>query len=416
MKTLLAILILGIGAGLGAMALDPQRDALCIASQARDAVRERHAKWHCIHYAAARNDAAAIRASLDDGVAIDRRTERGQTSLNIAAQYGSYDAVRTLIARNAELEARDGANGFTALHWAAERYHPAIARALIAAGAQVDAANKWQQTPLWIAAWQPEQGNTEIAHILVHAGADIARTDHKANTPLLMAAVSGHRPMVDYLLSRGAAIDARNNQGRTPLFQAVNNRHGQTVRLLLARGANPNTQAAGVAPLAKALENGDQNIADLLVANGATGYEQYAARAAMARGKKAYRAQDYETAIQAFSAAIALGGDDSDPYYRRALAFKARGAYQDAEMDLRQALTLDDRHDEAREALARLYVDDGRHDRARTALERLIEHDPNNARALYLLAESHDALGEASRAGTLFAKACDLGFQPACQR
>lgn len=416
MKTVFAIVLIAAGGVLGVLAFDPHRDVGCIWSQARDLATEQREGWRCIHYAAARDDVSAIEAGLDTGLAPDVRTPQGQTPLNIAAEYGSLEAARTLIRRDAQLEARDGRNGFTALHWAAERYRPAIARALIAAGAKVNAENKWQQTPLWVAAWQAEQANTEIAHILVAAGADIARTDHKHNTPLIMAARAGHRPMIDYLLELGADIEARNDQGRGPLFQAVAGGHADAVRLLLARGAEPNAKAAGVAPLALALERGDRASADLLVANGATDYKRYAAQAAMARGKKAYADEDYAAAIDEFSAAIALRSDSAEPYYRRGLAFAANGARHEAELDLHQALDLEPAHGEAQEALARLYVDDGRYERAISALEPLLEHEPDNARALYLLAESRSGLGDPSRASGHFHRACTLGFQPACGR
>ena len=416
MKTVFAIALVAVAGALGVLAMDPHMDIGCAITKARDMASEQRDGWQCLHYAAARDDVDAVAAALANGLSASVRTPDGQTALNIAAEYGSLDVVRALIRRNVELESRDGRNGFTALHWAAKRYHPAVARALIAAGAKVDAENKWRQTPLWIAAWQADQGNTEIAHILVAAGADIAHTDHKQNTPLIMAARAGHRPMTGYLLDLGADLTARNDQGRQALFQAVAGGHADTVRLLLARGADPNAEAAGTAPLALALDAGRRDIAELLTANGATGYRRYAAAAALARGKRAYNDDNYEAAVNEFSAAIALDADASQAYYRRGLAFAAQSSHHDAELDLRQALSLDANNNEAREALARLYVDGGHYARAVTALEALLASEPDNARALYLLAESRSGLGEPSQASGHFARACTLGFQPACDR
>ncbi|MES1930660.1 ankyrin [Salinisphaera dokdonensis CL-ES53] len=416
MKWVFAIVLIAVAGALGVLAVDPHMDIGCVVAKARDVTKEERKDWQCIHHAAARDDVGAVRASLDNGLSPNVRTPDGQTPLNVAAEYGSLDVVRALIGRDAELEARDGRNGFTALHWAAKRYHPAVARALIAAGAKVNAENKWKQTPLWVAAWQPDQGNTEMAHILVAAGADIGRTDHKDNTPLIMAARSGHRPMIGYLLDLGATIEARNDQGRRALFQAVAGGHPDAVRLLLARGADPNAGAGGVAPLALALEDGRREIAELLTANGATGYRQYAADAALKRGRNAYADGDYDAAIDEFSAAIALQSDSADAYYRRGLAFAGKGAQHEAEIDLRQSLSLNDDNGEARETLARLYVDEGNYESAVTALEHLLAKEPDNARALYLLAESRSGLGEPSQASGHFHRACTLGFQPACSR
>jgi len=416
MKTIFAIVLIAAAGALAVLAFDPHMDIGCAWAKARDQVSEQHQGWQCLHHAAMRDDVNAVRAGLDNGLSPDVRTPRGQTALNIAAEHGSLAVVQTLITHGAELEARDGRNGFTALHWSAERYHPSITRALIAAGAKVDASNKWQQTPLWVSAWQPDQGNTEIAHILVAAGADISRTDHKHNTPLIMAARSGHEPMIKYLLDRGADIGARNDQGRRALFQAVAAEHPGAVRLLLARGADPNADAAGIAPLALALKQGNRDIVELLSANGATGYKRYAAQAAMARGRRAHADGDYPAAIQAFSAVIALRSDSAEAYYRRGLAFAAKGAHQNAELDLRQALSIDADQPHAQEALARLYVKDSRYQRAIGTLKPLLASQPKNARALYLLGESHSGLGDSSQASDHFNRACALGFQPACGR
>lgn len=416
MKLLFAVLVIAAATALAVFATNPRIDLVCGIERVRDAAQKTHTGWRCIHYAAARGDARAVAAALDDRVSGNLRTTRGQTPLILAAQHGRLDVVRALIARGVELEARDGRNGFTALHWAASEYHPAVARALLAAGAEVDAENKWNQTPLWQASWQADQGNTEIAHILIAAGADIRAAGDKGNTPLLMAARAGHTPMIDYLLRLGADIGTRNKQGRTPLFQAVAGDQPEAVRLLLARGADPNVSAGGVAPLELALGEGHREIAELLEANGATGYTRYAAATAFKRGQRAYADGRYDDAIQAYGAAIALRPDDARAYYRRGLAFMASGAKREAETDLDQAIRIDPDNADAREALARLYVDRGDYNDAVTTLDRLLEMQPDNARALYLLGESRHGLGDTAAASTRFSRACSLGFQPACSR
>lgn len=414
MKWLLAVLALAVGAALAALAYDPRTDAICALARIRDAVTGDRVGWQCLHYAAARGDRRAVRAALEHGALHDARNWQGQTPLMLAAMHGRLALVQELIRRGAQLEARDGGNGFTALHWAADRQHPAIARALIAAGAQVDARNRWQQTPLWQTSWQADQGNTEIAHILVAAGADIHAADDQGNSPLLMAARAGHEPMVDYLLELGADIEHPNHRGRTPLFQAVAGNHPDSVRLLLARGADANTRAEGTAALALAFNEDRLQIADLLRANGATGYPRYAAAAAFERGRHAYTAGDYDAAVRAFGDAITLRPEMSGFHYARGLAFMARGAAPEAETDLTEALRLNDDNDRAREALARLYVDHGAHDRAIAILNDLLERQPENARALYLLGESQHSGGETARARAHFRRACALGFEPAC--
>jgi len=136
----------------------------------------------------------------------------------------------------------------------------------------------------------------------------------------------------------------------------------------------------------------------------------------MKRGRRAFSDARFDQAINEFSAAIALRSSSAEAYYRRGQAFAARGKRAEAEQDYRQAQTLNPAHAEAQEALARLYVDEGRYERAINALEPLLENQPDNPRALFLLAESRNGLGESSQAHSHFARACTLGFQPACGR
>ncbi|MES1925683.1 ankyrin repeat domain-containing protein [Salinisphaera sp. T31B1] len=416
MKYVLAGFAIALTAALGVIAFDPHMDIRCAVSTIHDRATDKHRGWQCLHYAAARGDRAGVESILDNGLSVNLRTRRGRTPLILAAQHGHLGVVHALLARHAGLEARDGQNGFTALHWAADRYHPAIARALLVHGARVDAANKWNQTPLWQAAWQTDQANTEIAHILVAAGADFDHPDIHGNTPLLMAARAGHRPMIAYLLDLGADINARNRQGQTPLYQAVAGGHPGAVRLLLARGAPPDAAVVGQTPLARAVTDDRPEIIDLLRANGATGYRRYAAERALRRGRAAYTDGRYADAVAAFSDAIAFQPDQAQAYYRRGLARAATGASEPAAADLRAAIAYDDQLHAAREALARLYVDHGDFARAIAPLGRLVAAEPDNPRALYLLGESRRGLGEAERAGPYFAKACALGFEPACSR
>jgi ankyrin repeat protein len=57
-------------------------------------------------------------------------------------------------------------------------------------------------------------------------------TDEEGRTGLHLAALEGHSPEVQQLLSRGALPDAKDNQGKTPFDLAMESGHEQTARLL----------------------------------------------------------------------------------------------------------------------------------------------------------------------------------------
>jgi len=94
----------------------------------------------------------------------------GCTSLLLAAQYGHCGVVETLLRHSEALPGQCQALvnipnklGQTALHEAAKRGHVAIAAALIFAGAEVDASDRWYNRPLHYAALH---GHTTVVALL----------------------------------------------------------------------------------------------------------------------------------------------------------------------------------------------------------------------------------------------------------
>jgi len=226
-----------------------------------------------------------------------------QAALADAVQRGDTTAVRSLLAQNAEVDAKQG-DGATALHWAAYRNDAETATALIRAGADVRAANDHGVTPLALAARNgnagiiaqlltagvdpndPRQavnsgetplmlaaraGQVDAVEILADAGADLdARESWNGQTALMWAGAEGHIPIVEALISLGADIRAHSNSGATPLLFAARKGSTGAVRALLAAGADVNeSRPDGATPLLVAVVNGHEDLVDLLLAEGA---------------------------------------------------------------------------------------------------------------------------------------------------
>jgi ankyrin repeat protein len=165
--------------------------------------------------------------------------------------------------------------------WAASEGHADAARALIAAGADVNAhsyyvaaangrgfegrtpvANRTESraeefasgslTPLMFAA---REGHVEMARILAGAGAEVDAVAGDGKTALALAIFNGNYEVASFLVDRKADVNKADAQRFTPLFYAVDRRNMETapnfpwmvtadpmplIRRLLDAGANPN--------------------------------------------------------------------------------------------------------------------------------------------------------------------------------
>src|SRR5689334_21183513 len=135
-----------------------------------------------------------------------------------AVKRGDVNAVRTLIAQKADVNAPD-ADGSTPLHWATQRDDTAMAEALIAAGANVKAKTRYNVTPLSLAS---ASGDAKLIDRLLKAGADPNETAEEGQTALMTASLTGKPDAVRLLLETGANVNAvEPYKGQTALMWAA---------------------------------------------------------------------------------------------------------------------------------------------------------------------------------------------------
>ena len=95
-------------------------------------------------------------------------------------------------------------------------------------------------TPLMVAALN---GHKEIVEMLIAYGVEVNAQGSNGVTALVMAVASGDKEIVEMLLARGAEVNIRNNQGcYTALMAAAEVGNKEIVEILLARGADVNAR------------------------------------------------------------------------------------------------------------------------------------------------------------------------------
>ena len=159
-----------------------------------------------------RDDDAAIAALLRRGFDPNTRDPKGQVGLAIALQNGSSKAFAALLASSqVNVEARN-AQDESPLMMAALKGNLEAVKALLARDADV---NKTGWTPLHYAASAGSRQHVAIIALLLENHAYIDATSPNGTTPLMMAAQYGSNEAVQLLLDEGADPTLKNQLGLT---------------------------------------------------------------------------------------------------------------------------------------------------------------------------------------------------------
>jgi len=234
---------------------------------------------------------------MERGVDPSWRNNEGDTPLHIAVRTDQADPSLVLLAAKADVYAANvkGATplgialnaplnpkrwfftedvllsrdgaGNTPLHYAASEGLVQAATFLISIGASLDARNADGQTPLHAAV---RKDAPDCVRALISSGADLSARDLTGSTPLHSAVYWNARKSMEALVLAGADLNARDFAGASPLFEAVRRQDAESARWLLEHGADPSARNdAGRTPLHDAAKNGDLPVVQLLLAAGA---------------------------------------------------------------------------------------------------------------------------------------------------
>lgn len=208
---------------------------------------------------------AVVRLLLQQKVKPDVEFQ-GSTALIMGANTGDPALAKALIAAGAS-PSQASASGLTPLMAAADRGQEAYTRELLAAGANPNAAMADGWTALHFAA---QARADAVATLLLARGAKADAADHAGTTPLQLALIAQARDVANTLAANGAKLDLRGPLAADLMEAALTIDADAVVRSALADGWSANTMFRGEWPaLRVADEAGAKECASLLRAAGA---------------------------------------------------------------------------------------------------------------------------------------------------
>lgn len=201
-----------------------------------------------------------VESAIASGVDVNSRDGERHTPLMLAAEKGHLDIVRALIKAGADLDAAAEKKGATPLLRALWNNHIEAAKVLLEAGADVHAQD---DRALSSAA---SLGNDDIVRLLLKGGAD-PNADRGA--ALRYSSGFGHAEVVKTLLEAGADPNVKDENKETPLITACRGGHEEAVKCLIKGGAALDVKADGTSALIWAAERGHAPIVKVLLEAGA---------------------------------------------------------------------------------------------------------------------------------------------------
>ena len=121
-----------------------------------------------------------------------------------------------------------------------------------------------------------DEGSVSMCRLLLAAGGDVEEREPIALwTPLHLAAINGHKRIIQLLVSHEADVNSRDRTEFTPLHCASQEGHLASVVTLLHAGADPLLpNHGGVLPIHKAAQLNHPDVVKILIEQGGCSPDQ----------------------------------------------------------------------------------------------------------------------------------------------
>lgn len=235
-------------------------------------------------------DEAAVTAALDAGVSANYASTQGDsrmTALMWAASEGSVPIAKALLAAGVNVNATNN-TGHTALVYAFDNLPTTKPRPAPPAGFPGLTGKAAKKAPKQVEIRARVTGHAGVAKLLLVAGANPGVVSPYGETMLHLAARKGYPGLIDLLVSRGLDVNAvSKGYKHTAMHLAAIDNHAESIRVLASLGADVDAKnVVGWTPLLWAAATGNVDALTALVEVGAD---------VNAKGSASGRAGDGET-------------------------------------------------------------------------------------------------------------------------
>lgn len=240
-----------------------------------------------LHFAAGYNHVAVAELLLAKGAEIHARDKGGLVPLHNACSYGHYEMAELLVRNGANVNVTDIWK-YSPLHEAASKCKVEIVRLLLKHGADVTKRNRNDETPLDLVKEENEEVRdllmgeaalldaakrgqlSRVKRLLTSQNVNCRDPEGRNSTALHLAAGYNNLEVAEYLLQNGAQVNAPDKGGLIPLHNAASYGHLDVAALLIKYQTNINaTDRWGFTPLHEAAQKGRTPLCALLLSHGA---------------------------------------------------------------------------------------------------------------------------------------------------